>query len=322
MGDWPSSRARAPAFPWDVQPRAAARRGAPDLSDDDGAATAAKPTATATALVPVQLGVGAFRAPIPRVTLTSAVRVRARTAPGFLVGSCLSHLRLPLLTPAPRAPQAPSVGFGLGGAQWGAGAPACKGEAAEGGSRLTARSVFAFPSSASLSVASASVTQSCAAFGAGDDGAEVTSGAAHAAAQHAAFELDAAAAAQPLPLRRGPPGFFAQLGAPPGLEMYYSGTAAPRHEQMAADAAALVPCAPSRKRRAPADWAAAEQPARVIRSSYDTASADHMDVAFDLVRRRASPRPARPLIRAPRAERLTEIAHFGRERSRASAPRW
>ena len=70
--DWPSSRARAPAFPWDAQPRAPARRGAPSLSDDGhDAAPVAKP---ALALVPVQFGVGAFRAPIPRVMLATAVR--------------------------------------------------------------------------------------------------------------------------------------------------------------------------------------------------------------------------------------------------------
>ena len=70
--DWPSSRARAPAFPWDAQPRAPARRGAPSLSDDD--AIVAQPAKPALALVPVQFGVGAFRAPIPRAMLATAVR--------------------------------------------------------------------------------------------------------------------------------------------------------------------------------------------------------------------------------------------------------
>ena len=297
--DWPSMRARAPAFPWDAQPRAPARRGAPSLSDDAEATPppCAKPAA-AMALVPVQFGVGAFRAPIPRVMLATVVRVSggfSAAAPrgpatcrrgSFGIARCA-------LTPAPRALQVPPGSFGRGGAACGFGAPACCGEASDAGeSGATARSIFGFPSGgASMSV---SVSQSCAAFGAGDDGAEVTSGAAQAAAQHAGAPQQPLQL-QPLPLQRGPSHFFTQLGPPPGLGMNYAAAAVPSQEHMAVDAAAPVPCAPPgrNKRSVPEEWVAVERPPRVYRGC------DEDDMAYDQARACASRNAARPLIHAP-----------------------
>jgi hypothetical protein len=297
--DWPGSRSRAPAFPWDTQPRRApVQRGAPDLSDNGKGAMAAG----ATQLVPVQLGVGAFRAPVvPRVP-ASAVRF-PRPCGACKPGGqwARAHRSVPVADALalPRA-QAPPVFFGHGGAAWGAGAPATCGEASEGGSRLTARSVFGFSASEGYA-ASVSVSHSCAAFG--DDGAEVDSGAAHAAQ------------AMPLALQdRAPPGFFDQLGPPPGLEMYYGAGGVARQDHMAVDAAAVVPFAPaSRKRSAQDDWAATERPARVFRSVYDTAADHHMDPAFDQVRFLRVAAAFAPLIQALRRNRLTrDTAHMGR----------
>jgi hypothetical protein len=192
-------------------------------------------------------------------------------------------------TRLPRA-QAPSVFFGHGGSAWGAGAPATCCEASEGGgSRLTARSIFGFPSASEGYAASVSVSHSCAALG--DDGAEVDSGAAHGAQ------------AMPLALQdRAPPGFFDQLGPPPGLEMYYGAGGVARQDHMAVDAAAVVPYAPaSRKRSAQDDWAATERPARVFRSVYDTAADHHMDPAVDQVRFLRVAAAFAPLIQALRS---------------------
>lgn len=199
-----------------------------------------------------------------------------------------------------RAQAAPAF-FGHGGAAWSAGC----GEASEGGSRLTARSVFGFPSASEGCAASVSVSHSCAAFG--DDGAEVDSGAAHGETQHAAPSQ-----AAPLALLgdRAPPGFFAQLGPPPGLEMYYGAGGVARQDHMAVDLAALVPYAPaSRKRAAEDDWQPVERPARVFRSVYDTAADQHMDPAFDQVRLFCVAAPFSPLIHA-RKRILTAARHL------------
>jgi len=84
MGHYDSrGRSSAPVFPWDVTPRAPARRGAPEVTDDD--ATAAKPAMTA--LVPVQFGVGAFRAPVSRVSAVAGAGQVRRAAPVSVVGS-------------------------------------------------------------------------------------------------------------------------------------------------------------------------------------------------------------------------------------------
>ena len=140
-----------------------------------------------------------------------------------------------------------------------------------------------------------SVSQSCAAFGAGDDGAEVTSGAARAAAQHAAAP-HAAPQLQPLPqplqpqLQRAPAHFFTQLAPPPGLEMYYAAAAAaatPSQEQMAVDATALVPC---RKRSVPEAWVAVERPPRVYRGHDEDA------MSYEQARPRAARSALSPLI--------------------------
>ena len=295
--DWPSSRVRAPAFPWDAQPRAPPRRGAPNLSDGgDQAPPAAKPTTAPTmALVPVQLGVGAFRAPIPRVMPATAVRVPRARRPAALDGQLLARLIWRCtLTHAPRAPQVPPGSFGRGGAQ-------CCGEVSDAGeSGVTARSVFGFPGGGA-SVASASMSLSCAAFGAADDGAEVTSGAAQAAAQQAVAALQPLPLPQPLlrplpqPMQRAH--FFTQLGPPPGLAMYYGSggpcTAQPSQEHMAVDAAPLVPAAaPGRKRVVPEEWVTVERPPRVYRGF------DEADMAYEQARARASRRAARPLIHA------------------------
>lgn len=88
----------------------------------------------------------------------------------------------------------------------------------------------------------------------------------------------------PMPMQQRAPAFFSQLGAPPGLEMYYADAAPPREAQVEDGAhAAVVPYAPERKRSAPREWEPL-QPARVVRSGFDDASAEYMISALDPVR--------------------------------------
>ena len=72
--------------------------------------------------------------------------------------------------------------------------------------------------------------------------------------------------------------------------MYYAAAAAaaaPSQEQMAVDAAALVPC---RKRSVPEQWVTGERPPRVYRGR------DEDDMAYDQARAHAARSAATPLI--------------------------